>query len=55
MPVMAVLLGIALLGEHLEPRHVLGMTSIAAGLATIDGRIIALLHRYVAQRSPASS
>jgi len=55
MPVTAVLLGIALLGEHLEPRHVVGMTLIAAGLATIDGRITALLHRYVAQRSPASS
>ena len=55
MPVTAVLLGIALLGEHLEPRHVVGMILIAAGLATIDGRIIALLHRYVAQRSPAPS
>lgn len=55
MPVTAVLLGIALLGEHLEPRHLVGMTLIAAGLATIDGRITALLHRYVAQRSPASS
>lgn len=55
MPVTAVLLGITLLGERIEPRYVVGMTLIAAGLATIDGRIIALLHRYVAQRSPASS
>ena len=55
MPVNAVFLGITLLGEHIEPRHVVGMVLIAAGLATIDGRLFALLSRLLPQRSPASS
>ena len=45
MPVTAVLLGISMLGEHIEPRHVVGMALIAAGLATVDGRIFAALRR----------
>jgi len=55
MPVNAVFLGITMLGEHIEPRHVLGMALIAAGLATIDGRAFVLLRRHLPQRSPASS
>jgi drug/metabolite transporter (DMT)-like permease len=55
MPVNAVFLGITMLGEHIEPRHVLGMALIAAGLATIDGRVFVLLRRHLPQRSPASS
>jgi drug/metabolite transporter (DMT)-like permease len=55
MPVDAVFLGITMLGEHIEPRHVLGMALIAAGLATIDGRAFVLLRRRLPQRSPASS
>jgi drug/metabolite transporter (DMT)-like permease len=55
MPVTAVLLGITLLGEHIEPRHAVGMALIAAGLATIDGRILALLLRHLRGRAPASS
>lgn len=55
MPVNAVFLGITMLGERIEPRHVLGMALIAAGLATIDGRAFVLLRRHLPQRSPASS
>jgi hypothetical protein len=36
--VSAILLGTALLGERLEPEHVLGMGLIGLGLAAIDGR-----------------
>ena len=39
IPVSAVLLGAAVLGEALEPRHALGMTAVAGGLALIDGRL----------------
>ena len=39
IPVSAVLLGTAVLGEALEPRHALGMTAVAGGLALIDGRL----------------
>jgi drug/metabolite transporter (DMT)-like permease len=53
MPVTAVLLGISMLGEHIEPRHVVGMALIAVGLAAIDGRIFALLRRLLLRRTPA--
>jgi drug/metabolite transporter (DMT)-like permease len=39
MPAMAILLGSAVLGERLEPRHFAGMSLIGVGLAVIDGRI----------------
>jgi drug/metabolite transporter (DMT)-like permease len=39
IPVSAVLLGAAVLGEDLAPRHALGMAAIAGGLALIDGRL----------------
>lgn len=38
VPVVAVLLGVALLGEVLLLKHLAGMTLIALGLAAIDGR-----------------
>lgn len=38
VPVSAVLLGVLVLGEQLAPRHLLGFTVIAIGLAAIDGR-----------------
>ena len=38
IPVTAIVLGIAVLGEQLEPRHIAGMALIALGLAAIDGR-----------------
>jgi len=55
MPVNAVFLGITMLGEHIESRQVVGMALIAAGLATIDGRVFALLRRGLPPHSPASS
>ncbi len=39
IPVSAILLGSAFLGERLEPRHFAGMALIGLGLALIDGRI----------------
>jgi drug/metabolite transporter (DMT)-like permease len=55
MPVNAVLLGVALLGEHIEARHVAGMALIAVGLAVIDGRLPALVRRRTPVRSEAPS
>jgi drug/metabolite transporter (DMT)-like permease len=43
IPVTAVLLGAAVLGERLAPRHIAGMALIGLGLAVIDGRIARLL------------
>lgn len=40
VPVTAILLGVAFLGEVLTPRHLVGMALIAAGLAAIDGRLL---------------
>ena len=54
MPVNAVLLGIAFLGEHVEPRHVAGMALTAVGLATIDGRLLAAVLRRVSPRLVAA-
>ncbi len=54
MPVNAVLLGLAFLGEHVEPRQIAGVALIAGGLAAIDGRILAAVLRRLPQRSPAA-
>ena len=43
IPVTAILLGAAFLGERLEPRHFAGMALIGVGLAVIDGRIARVL------------
>ncbi len=43
IPVSALLLGIFVLGEHLDVRHFLGMATIALGLITIDGRVKQLI------------
>lgn len=43
IPVSAVLLGTAILGEELQSKHIVGMCLIAVGLATIDGRIFGIL------------
>jgi len=45
IPVSAILLGTLVLGEALEPRHLLGMALIGAGLAAIDGRPLAYASR----------
>jgi drug/metabolite transporter (DMT)-like permease len=39
IPLSAILLGWALLGERLDPRNYLGMALISGGLAAIDGRL----------------
>lgn len=39
VPVSAILLGVAFLGERLRPEHLAGMALIGAGLAAIDGRL----------------
>jgi drug/metabolite transporter (DMT)-like permease len=46
IPVSAILLGLLLLEEAMEPRQIAGMAAIALGLAAIDGRPA----RFVAQR-----
>lgn len=38
IPVSALLLGMTILGERLDPRHFVGMGCIGLGLAAIDGR-----------------
>jgi drug/metabolite transporter (DMT)-like permease len=43
MPVSAIVLGTAVLGERLNLQHFIGMALIGAGLAAIDGRLPALL------------
>ena len=40
IPISAILLGVLVLGERLEPQHLLGMALIGAGLAAIDGRLL---------------
>lgn len=40
MPVMAILLGAAFLGERLEPRHFAGMALIGVGLLVMNGRLV---------------
>ncbi len=45
IPLSAILLGVTILGERLEPKHFAGMALIGLGLAVIDGRPIAFLRR----------
>ncbi|HZR74245.1 DMT family transporter [Bradyrhizobium sp.] len=40
IPVSAIVMGAVALGEHLAPRHFLGLAFIGAGLAAIDGRLL---------------
>lgn len=49
IPVSAILLGALVLGERLDPRHVIGMALIASGLAAIDGRVLRSRSRRGAQ------
>ena len=48
IPVSAILLGAAALGEQLQVKHLIGMALIAVGLAAIDGRLINFGRRRVA-------
>lgn len=43
VPVSAILLGIAFLGETLDNHHLVGIVTIALGLALIDGRLLTFL------------
>jgi drug/metabolite transporter (DMT)-like permease len=55
LPVTAIVLGVLLLGETLEPRHVAGMAMIGLGLAAIDGRPWTALRQALrGGRSPAA-
>jgi len=45
IPVTALLLGVLVLGERLEPGEIAGMLLIFAGLALIDGRLLRLRER----------
>jgi len=45
IPVSAILMGTFGLGEHLDPRHLIGLAFIGAGLAAIDGRLLTQLRR----------
>ena len=44
IPVTAILLGVAVLGEHLLLRHLAGMALIGLSLAALDGRLLSFLH-----------
>ena len=52
IPVSAILLGIAVLGETLQYRHIAGMALIGLGLAAIDGRPWRALRRIRSAREP---
>ena len=52
IPVSAVLLGTAILGEKLGLRHFLGMGLISLGLAAIDGRLISSLRSRLQRQGP---
>lgn len=39
IPVSAILLGVLVLGERLQPRHWLGMALVSLGLIAVDGRL----------------
>ena len=45
IPVSAIVLDSAVLGERLDPRHFVGMGIIGLGLAAIDGRPLGWLGR----------
>jgi drug/metabolite transporter (DMT)-like permease len=54
VPVSAILLSWMFRGEHLDPRHYVGMALIACGLSAIDGRLLRLARsRLKASNSPS--
>ncbi len=54
IPVSAILLGVGLLNEQLESRHLIGMAAIAIGLAIIDGRPLGALKRMLGLQTKAA-
>jgi drug/metabolite transporter (DMT)-like permease len=55
IPVTAILLGILILGEQLESKHLAGMGFIALGLVAIDGRPLRVLRRMPGPRGAGCS
>ena len=55
IPVSAMLLGITILGEQLDPRHLLGMALIGLGLVAMDGRALRALGSLLPGRRPAAA
>jgi drug/metabolite transporter (DMT)-like permease len=53
IPVSAILLGVAFLGERLEVKHIADMGLIGLGLAAIDGRLPAFLRKRGRHGGPA--
>lgn len=52
IPVSAILLGTAILGEQLELKHMIGMGLISIGLLSMDGRMFQLIHgRFFIQQT----
>jgi drug/metabolite transporter (DMT)-like permease len=51
VPPIAILLGVAFMGEVLHPRDVAGLALIALGLAAIDGRVLSLFPAGRLQRA----
>ena len=47
IPVSALVLGMTILGERLDPRHFAGMALIGLGLAAIDGRLFGFVARWL--------
>jgi len=54
IPVSALFLGIAILGEQLDPRHFLGMAVIGLGLLAMDGRALRAARSLLPGRRPAA-
>jgi drug/metabolite transporter (DMT)-like permease len=52
VPVSAILLGSMVMGDRLEPKHLLGMALIGLGLAAIDGRPFRWLRDALPTRRP---
>jgi drug/metabolite transporter (DMT)-like permease len=56
VPVSAILLGTAILGEQLELKHMIGMGLISIGLLSIDGRVFQLIReRFCIQKTSTST
>ncbi len=52
IPPSAILMGWAVLGEALGPNHFAGLALVLAGLAAIDGRLLAPRRRAPRRRAP---
>lgn len=55
VPVSAIFLGAAILGEALAPRHFAGLALIACGLMLIDGRVLQYARRKLGGAEPSDA